>query len=130
MDPPFPSPLVPPPSRHPPLGLEVDTLTGDFHVIRADVVHDVGKSLNPAIDIGQVEGAFVQGMGLFTLEECQWQGQDGRVPGTWFTRGPSTYKIPSFNDIPLDFRVALLEGSDNPGVVHSSKASPSPSPSP
>jgi len=101
--------------------VEVDTLTGDFHVLRADVVHDVGRSLNPAIDIGQVEGAFVQGMGLFTMEECIWNGEDSRAPGQWFTRGPSTYKIPSFNDIPLDFRVGLLAGSDNEGVVHSSK---------
>ena len=61
------------------------------------------------------------GQWAWSQAECQWQGQDGRNPGQWFTRGPSTYKIPSFNDIPLDFRVALLEGSDNPGVVHSSK---------
>jgi len=96
--------------------VEVDTLTGDFHVLRADIVHDVGRSLNPALDIGQVEGAFVQGMGYFTMEETQINKR-----GEVFTRGPSTYKIPSFNDIPLDFRVSLLEGSDNPEVVHSSK---------
>jgi len=109
--------------------VEIDCLTGDFHVLRSDVVHDVGKSLNPAIDIGQVEGAFVQGLGLFTLEECTWNlkgrldSNEGRGPikGQMFTRGPSTYKIPSFNDIPIDFRVALLEGSENPEVIHSSK---------
>eukprot|EP00656_Telonema_subtile_P047301 TRINITY_DN5423_c0_g2_i1.p1 TRINITY_DN5423_c0_g2~~TRINITY_DN5423_c0_g2_i1.p1 ORF type:complete len:645 (+),score=177.75 TRINITY_DN5423_c0_g2_i1:576-2510(+) len=100
--------------------VEVDTLTGDFHVLRSSVVHDCGKSLNPALDIGQVEGAFVQGMGYLTTEEPVWFTA-GPNAGKMLTRGPGAYKIPSFNDIPLDFRVKLLEGSEQRSVVHSSK---------
>merc|ERR1712070_270667 len=97
------------------------TLTGDFHVLRSSIVHDVGKSLNPAIDIGQVEGAFVQGLGLFTLEEPVWEAKGPRA-GMMVTRGPGAYKLPSLNDIPLDFRVKLLAGSEAQAqVVHSSK---------
>ena len=68
--------------------VELDVLSGDFQTLRADILHDVGDSLNPAIDIGQVEGAFVQGLGLFTLEEMVWLKN-----GQLFTRGPSTYKV-------------------------------------
>ena len=106
--------------------VEVDTLTGDFHVVRADVVMDVGQSLNPAIDIGQVEGAFVQGMGWAAIEELVWG--DAKHPwvrpGQLFTRGPGTYKIPSVNDIPVDFRVMLLRKAPchRTPQVHSSKA--------
>ncbi|KAL6770287.1 XDH1 [Auxenochlorella protothecoides x Auxenochlorella symbiontica] len=106
--------------------VEVDTLTGDFHVLRADVVMDVGKSLNPAIDIGQVEGAFVQGMGWSCIEELVWGDKKHPwvKPGWLFTRGPGTYKIPSVNDIPVDFRVMLLRNSHchRTPQVHSSKA--------
>lgn len=91
--------------------VEVDCLTGDHSVLRADLVHDVGKSLNPALDIGQVEGAFIQGLGLFTLEELVYS-----PGGTCFTKGPGLYKIPSIGDVPLDFRVGLLEGSVGPAV--------------
>lgn len=96
--------------------VEVDVLTGDFQILRTDVVMDVGNSINPAIDIGQIEGAFVQGLGLFTLEEVVTFA-DGRM----FTRGPSTYKIPGFKDIPLEFNVHLLKDVPNPRAVHSSK---------
>mmetsp|Transcript_3006 Transcript_3006/g.4567 ORF Transcript_3006/g.4567 Transcript_3006/m.4567 type:complete len:1061 (-) Transcript_3006:635-3817(-) len=95
--------------------VEVDCLTGDHVVLRADIIHDVGQSLNPAIDIGQIEGGFVQGMGLFTLEELVWSKRG------YFTRGPSTYKIPSFNDIPVDLRTSLLKGAPSKKTVHSSK---------
>jgi xanthine dehydrogenase/oxidase len=106
--------------------VELDALTGDWQVLRSDVVMDVGKSLNPAIDVGQVEGGFVQGMGWSCLEEMKWgDAAHGWVrPGTLFTRGPGTYKIPTVNDIPVDFRVTLL--ADSPcartPLVHSSKA--------
>ena len=68
--------------------VEVDILSGDFTTLRVDILHDVGDSLNPAVDIGQVEGGFVQGLGLFTLEEMVWLKN-----GQLFTRGPSTYKV-------------------------------------
>lgn len=85
--------------------VEIDTLTGEWTCLRADVKMDVGRSINPAIDYGQIEGAFVQGMGLFTIEESLWH----RASGTIFTRGPGTYKIPGFRDIPQVFNVSLLK---------------------
>ena len=78
---------------------------------------DVGESLNPAIDIGQVEGAFIQGYGLFLLEEVVYSPE-----GKMLTQGPSTYKIPGFGDIPEEFNVSLLKGSPNVHAVYSSKA--------
>ena len=86
----------------------IDTLTGEYVVDRADVLHDVGKSLNPAIDVGQVEGAFVQGMGWLTTEELWWDGK-GRLR----THAPSTYKIPLASDRPKVFDVKLAEWSVN-----------------
>ena len=97
--------------------VEVDVLTGDHVVTRADLVMDVGDSLNPAIDLGQVEGAFVQGMGLFTMEELIKMPKTGHI----FTRGPSFYKIPGFGDIPSVFNVSLLPDAPNPRAIHSSK---------
>lgn len=94
-----------------------------FHrIIRSDIVMDVGQSINPAIDIGQIEGAFVQGYGWCTMEELVWGDKDHKwvQPGQLFTRGPGTYKIPSFNDVPGDFRVTLMDKS-NKRAVHSSK---------
>ena len=85
--------------------VEVDTLTGDWTCLRADIKMDVGHSINPAIDYGQIEGAFVQGQGLFTTEESLWQRSSGQL----FTRGPGTYKIPGFRDIPQEFNVSLLK---------------------
>eukprot|EP01137_Pigoraptor_chileana_P018502 Opistho-2@78082 len=97
--------------------VEIDVLTGDHAVLRSDIVMDVGHSLNPALDIGQVEGAFVQGQGLFTLEELVYLRS-----GHLFTRGPGTYKLPGFADIPTDMRVTLLPDAPNPHAIHSSKA--------
>ncbi|CAF1623452.1 unnamed protein product [Rotaria magnacalcarata] len=105
--------------------VELDTLTGDWHILRTDILMDVGTSLNPQIDIGQVEGAFVQGVGLFTMEELIWgdhKQYKWTKPGALFTRGPGTYKIPSFNDVPIDMRVELLSDAPNPRAIYSSKA--------
>lgn len=89
--------------------VEIDTLTGDHDILSADIVMDVGASLNPAIDVGQVEGAFVQGCGLFTLEEMIYSPAGGvGGGGVTFTRGPGMYKIPGFKDIPLNMLVYLL----------------------
>lgn len=96
----------------------VDTLTGESRVLRADVLHDVGQSLNPALDIGQVEGAFVQGMGWLTMEELKWHPQTGLL----LTHAPSTYKIPTANDMPVDFRVALFDAPNREDSIHRSKA--------
>lgn len=85
--------------------VEIDTLTGDFTCLRADIKMDVGRSINPSIDYGQIEGAFVQGQGLFTTEESLWHRASGQI----FTRGPGTYKIPGFRDIPQEFNVSLLK---------------------
>ncbi|KAI1715623.1 molybdopterin-binding domain of aldehyde dehydrogenase domain-containing protein [Ditylenchus destructor] len=97
--------------------VEVDCLTGDHHVLRTDIVMDIGDSLNPAVDIGQIEGAFIQGYGLFTMEEVKL-----RPDGTRLTRGPGNYKIPSADDAPRQFNVKLLKGSSNPRGIFSSKA--------
>ncbi|KAJ7517365.1 hypothetical protein O6H91_21G020900 [Diphasiastrum complanatum] len=104
--------------------VEVDCLTGDFYLRRADICMDLGSSLNPAIDIGQVEGAFVQGLGWVALEELKWgdPAHPWVKPGHLFTQGPGTYKLPTVNDIPVDFRVSLLEDAPNPRAIHSSKA--------
>ncbi|XP_076442238.1 xanthine dehydrogenase/oxidase-like isoform X2 [Babylonia areolata] len=96
--------------------VEVDCLTGDHHVLSTDIVMDVGKSLNPAIDIGQIEGAFMQGYGLVALEQYKVQGD-----GTLLTRGPGSYKIPSVGNIPRSFNVSLLTESGNPKALYSSK---------
>ena len=85
--------------------VEVDTLTGDWTCLRADIKMDVGRSINPSIDYGQIEGAFVQGQGLFTTEESLWHRASGQI----FTKGPGTYKIPGFRDIPQVFNVSLLK---------------------
>ncbi|UXH77514.1 xanthine dehydrogenase molybdopterin binding subunit [Roseateles amylovorans] len=96
----------------------VDTLSGEHRVLRADVLHDVGQSLNPALDIGQVEGAFVQGQGWLTCEELVWHPQSGLL----LTHAPSTYKIPTANDMPRDFRVALFDAPNRADSIHRSKA--------
>jgi len=96
----------------------VDTLTGEYRVLRTDILHDVGRSLNPEIDIGQIEGGFVQGMGWLTTEELVYSAE-----GQLMTTGPATYKIPAVSDCPPDFRVALLEQSPNrEATVFHSKA--------
>ncbi len=96
----------------------VDTLSGEHRVLRADVLHDVGQSLNPALDIGQVEGAFVQGQGWLTCEELVWHPTTGRL----LTHAPSTYKIPTANDMPTDFRVRLFDAPNRADSIHRSKA--------
>ena len=88
--------------------VSVDTLTGEYHVDRTDILHDVGRSLNPAVDKGQVEGAFVQGMGWLTTEELWWDDK-GRLR----THAPSTYKIPLASDRPAIFNVKLADWSEN-----------------
>ncbi len=96
----------------------VDTLTGEYRMLRGDILHDVGDSLNPAIDIGQVEGAFVQGMGWLTMEELVWNAK-----GKLETCGPASYKIPAIADMPIDLHVKLVENRKNPeDTVFHSKA--------
>jgi xanthine dehydrogenase large subunit len=96
----------------------IDTMTGEMTVDRVDLLHDVGHSLNPAIDIGQIEGGFVQGMGWLTTEELVWD-ESGRLR----THAPSTYKIPTASDVPEDFRVKLYESKGNPqDSIYRSKA--------
>lgn len=96
----------------------IDTLTGEYRMLRGDILHDVGDSLNPAIDIGQVEGAFVQGMGWLTMEELVWNAK-----GKLETCGPASYKIPAIADMPIDLRVKLVENRKNPeDTVFHSKA--------
>ena len=96
----------------------VDTLTGEWRLLRADVLHDVGRSLNPAIDIGQVEGAFIQGMGWLTTEELVWHPKTGMLS----THAPSTYKIPTANDCPPVFNVKLFDNANVEDSIHRSKA--------
>jgi xanthine dehydrogenase large subunit len=101
----------------------VDTLTGEWRPLRADLLHDVGRSLNPAVDLGQVEGAFIQGMGWLTTEELVWHPADGSgKAGLLTTHAPSTYKIPTANDCPPVFNVALYEGDNPADTIHRSKA--------
>tara|TARA_R110002033_G_scaffold54897_3_gene103659 strand:+ start:4301 stop:6655 length:2355 start_codon:yes stop_codon:yes gene_type:complete len=96
----------------------LDTLTGEYRVMRTDILHDVGQSLNPAIDIGQIEGGFVQGMGWLTTEELVYNDK-----GRLMTTGPATYKIPAVSDTPPDLRVNLLAASPNrEATVFRSKA--------
>ncbi|NLZ42028.1 MAG: xanthine dehydrogenase molybdopterin binding subunit, partial [Comamonadaceae bacterium] len=96
----------------------IDTLTGEYRVERVDVLHDCGRSLNPAIDIGQIEGGFVQGQGWLTTEELVWDEK-----GVLRTHAPSTYKIPVASDRPRVFNVALYEGAPNrEPTIHRSKA--------
>jgi xanthine dehydrogenase large subunit len=96
----------------------VDTLTGEWKLLRADVLHDVGQSINPALDIGQVEGAFIQGMGWLTTEELYWHPKTGKL----LTHAPSTYKIPTASDCPEDFRVKLFDNRNVEDTVYRSKA--------
>jgi xanthine dehydrogenase large subunit len=97
--------------------VELCGLTGEHRLRRVDILHDAGNPLVPTIDVGQVEGAFAQGLGWLTTEELRWDGA-----GRLLTAGPSTYKIPTAGDLPLALHVALLEGAENPGVVGGSKA--------
>jgi len=95
----------------------IDTLTGEMRLERVDILHDVGHSLNSALDIGQIEGAFVQGMGWLTTEELVYDNK-GRLR----THAPSTYKIPVASDIPAHFNVTLFQGANREDTVFRSKA--------
>lgn len=97
--------------------VEVDGLTGMKRVLRVDILQDVGDSLNPNVDRGQIEGAFVQGMGWLTGEELKWS-KDGRL----LSHSASTYQIPSIGDAPAELNVTLLKKAEQPGVIHGSKA--------
>ncbi len=102
--------------------VEVDGFTGAYTTRRVDIVHDVGDSLSPLIDIGQIEGGFVQGAGWLTLEDLRWDESDGPTRGRLATQAASTYKLPSFSEMPTDFRVTLLERAHEEGSVYGSKA--------
>ncbi len=95
----------------------VDTLTGEWKLLRVDALYDAGQSLNPALDIGQVEGAFIQGMGWLTTEQLCWN-----AAGKLTTHAPSTYKIPAVSDCPEDFRVRLFQNRNATDSIHRSKA--------
>jgi xanthine dehydrogenase molybdopterin-binding subunit B len=97
--------------------VEVDVLTGEYKLLQSDILHDVGDSLNPGIDIGQIEGGFIQGVGWVTTEEVKWDKK-----GHQLTHSPDTYKIPTVNDIPRIFNVELLSGYPNEGTIRKSKA--------
>ena len=96
----------------------VDTLTGETRVLRADLLHDAGRSLNPALDVGQVEGAYIQGLGWLTSEELVWHPQTGAL----LTHAPSTYKIPTATDAPPVFHTQLFQADNPADTVHRSKA--------
>jgi xanthine dehydrogenase large subunit len=95
----------------------LDTLTGEYKVTRVDILHDAGNSLNPAIDIGQIEGGFIQGMGWLTSEELKWDG-DGRL----LSNNPATYKIPAIGDTPEVFNVDLYPRANDEDSIYHSKA--------
>ena len=95
----------------------VDTLTGENRILRADLLHDAGASLNPALDIGQIEGGYVQGAGWLTMEELVWDDH-----GKLRTHAPSTYKIPAVSDRPAVFNVALWDGVNREDTIYRSKA--------
>ncbi|MCD4684048.1 MAG: molybdopterin-dependent oxidoreductase, partial [Bacteroidales bacterium] len=97
--------------------VEVDTLTGFAKVIRTDILHDVGKSISVGIDIGQIEGGFVQGLGWVTTEDLKYDKN-----GNLLNHSPDTYKIPTIQDIPKDFRVDFLKNVPNPNTIKQSKA--------
>jgi xanthine dehydrogenase molybdopterin binding subunit/xanthine dehydrogenase small subunit len=97
--------------------VEVDGYSGMHRVLRVDIVEDVGQSLNPGVDRGQIEGGFVQGMGWLTREELLWDGK-----GRLMTHSASTYQIPAFSDAPIEFHVGFLPDAAHPGTIHGSKA--------
>jgi xanthine dehydrogenase large subunit len=102
--------------------VEVDEFTGLYSVRRVDIIHDVGDSLSPMLDIGQIEGAYVQGVGWLTLEELRWDDSDGPNRGRLQTQSASTYKLPSFSEMPEEFHVRLFENAREDGAVYGSKA--------
>jgi xanthine dehydrogenase large subunit len=97
--------------------VEIDLFTGNSRVLRVDILEDVGASISPLIDRGQIEGGFMQGLGWLTIEEVRWDSQ-GRLT----TGGASTYKLPSWSELPEVFNVNFMERADDPDVVFGSKA--------
>jgi xanthine dehydrogenase large subunit len=109
--------------------VEIDTRTGEWWLRAVDIVHDVGQSINPAIDKGQIEGAYIQGMGWLTMEECIWDlrgDAHGHGRGKLLTHGPSTYKIPVASDVPEHFKVSLFDGKNVRPTPYRSKATGEP----
>lgn len=102
--------------------VEVDGFTGTYRTRRVDIVHDVGDSLSPLVDLGQIEGAYVQGAGWLTLEDLRWDESDGDQRGRLLTQSASTYKLPSFSEMPPVFHVKLLDHAHEDGAVYGSKA--------
>ena len=102
--------------------VEVDGFTGAYRTRRVDIVHDVGDSLSPLVDLGQIEGGFVQGAGWLTLEDLRWDTSDGPHRGRLATQAASTYKLPSIGEMPEELNVALLEQAHEDGAVYGSKA--------
>jgi xanthine dehydrogenase large subunit len=102
--------------------VEVDGFTGAYRIRRVDIVHDVGDSLSPLVDLGQIEGGFVQGAGWLTLEDLRWDTGDGPGRGRLLTQAASTYKLPSFSEMPEVFNVTLLRNATEEGAVYGSKA--------
>jgi xanthine dehydrogenase large subunit len=102
--------------------VEVDGFTGAYRIRRVDIVHDVGDSLSPLVDLGQIEGGFVQGAGWLTLEDLRWDAGDGPGRGRLLTQAASTYKLPSFSEMPEVFNVTLLRDATEEGAVYGSKA--------
>ena len=102
--------------------VEVDGFTGGYTTRRVDIVHDVGDSLSPLVDLGQIEGGFVQGAGWLTLEDLRWDESDGDARGRLTTQAASTYKLPAFSEMPGEFNVALLDHAHEDGAVYGSKA--------
>jgi xanthine dehydrogenase large subunit len=97
--------------------VEIDTRTGELWIKAVDIVHDAGRSINPALDKGQIEGAYIQGMGWLTMEEIIWDKK-----GKLLTHGPSTYKIPVAGDVPEHFNITLFDGSNVKPTPFNSKA--------
>ncbi|TDU83651.1 xanthine dehydrogenase molybdenum binding subunit apoprotein [Kribbella voronezhensis] len=102
--------------------VEVDGFSGAYRLRQVDIVHDVGDSLSPLVDLGQIEGGFVQGAGWLTLEDLRWDESDGPHRGRLATQAASTYKLPSFSEMPEVFNVRLLEKAHEDGAVYGSKA--------
>ena len=97
--------------------VSLDILTGSYKLLRTDILHDVGDTLNPHIDLGQIQGGFIQGLGWCTTEECKWD-QNGNL----LNHSPDTYKIPTISDIPEEFYIELLNNKPNPNAIRKSKA--------
>lgn len=102
--------------------VEVSRFDGSYTLRRVDIVHDVGDSLSPLVDLGQIEGGFVQGTGWLTIEDLRWDTSDGPGRGRVATQAASTYKIPSFSEMPEIFNVSLLDKAHEDGAVYGSKA--------